>query len=103
MTVHLDDWIENFSVPWHRMPQGITTAIAQGCRPSDKDRKEMVRIIVDKMRLIENPKLSQCNRVASKIVRQYCSSFGDLLPGENEIFGNGYEILAAQLVKSKPS
>ncbi|KAI3352085.1 hypothetical protein L3Q82_020911 [Scortum barcoo] len=53
------------------MPPGITAAIAQEKRPSAKDRREMVRIIVEEMRLNEpNPSKSQCQTIAKMIVKR---------------------------------
>ncbi|XP_076594907.1 uncharacterized protein LOC143325601 isoform X2 [Chaetodon auriga] len=97
MTVNLSAWPENFSVPWNRMPTGIRTAIAQETRPSAKDRREMVRIIVDEMRLTElNPSKSQCLTVAWMIVKQHPRSFADVMKDGTKI-GSGFGSLVTQL------
>ncbi|KAF4113966.1 uncharacterized protein LOC131541152 [Onychostoma macrolepis] len=96
-TVDLSVWPENFEVPWNRMPSGIKTAIALGKRPTAKDRREMIRIVVDEMRLTElNPSKSQCLIVAKKIVKQYSQSFADVLVDGTRI-GTGYGSLLTQL------
>ncbi|KAA0713564.1 hypothetical protein E1301_Tti021829 [Triplophysa tibetana] len=78
--VDLTAWPENFEVPWNRMPTGIKTAIALGKRPAAKERREMVRTIVDEMRLAElNPSKSQCLTDAKQIVKQYPQCFADVL------------------------
>lgn len=97
MTVNLSAWPENFTVPWHRMPTGIRNAIAQETRPSAKDRREMVRIIVDEMRLSElNPSKSQCLTVARKIVKQHPKSFADVMK-DGTLIGSGFGSLVTQL------
>lgn len=96
-TVDLSVWPEKFEVPWNRMSSGIKTAIALGKRPTAKDRREMVRVIVDEMRLTElNPSKSQCLIVAKKIVRQYFQSFADVLRDGTKI-GTGYGSLLTQI------
>nr|XP_055062817.1 uncharacterized protein LOC129445849 [Misgurnus anguillicaudatus] len=96
-TVDLSVWPENFEVPWNRMSSDIKTAIALRKRPTAKDRREMVRIIVDEMRLTElNPSKSQCLIVAKKIVRQYPECFADVLRDGTKI-GTGYGSLLTQI------
>nr|XP_005158438.1 uncharacterized protein LOC101885684 [Danio rerio] len=96
-TVDLTVWPENFEVPWNRMSSGIKTATALGRRPTAKERREMVRIIVDEMRQTElNPSKSQCLIVAKKIVKQYPQSFADVLKDGTRI-GTGYGSLLIQL------
>lgn len=97
MTVNLSAWPENFTFPWNRMPTGIRNAIARETRPSAKDRREMVRIIVDEMRLSElNPSKSQCLTVARKIVRQHPKSFADVMK-DGTLIGSGFGSLVTQL------
>uniref|UniRef100_A0A0F8AHU0 Uncharacterized protein n=1 Tax=Larimichthys crocea TaxID=215358 RepID=A0A0F8AHU0_LARCR len=97
MTVNLSVWHENFSVPWNRMPPGITTAIALEKRPSAKDRRQMVRIIVEEMRLNEqNPSKSQCQAIAKMIVKQHPQSFADVMT-DGTVIGSGYASLMTQL------
>ena len=78
------------------MPHGIKTAIAREQRPSPRDRREMVRIVVDEMRLHElNPKRSDCLTIAKMIVKQYPKSFVDILKDGTRI-GSGYASLVNQ-------
>nr|XP_055063835.1 uncharacterized protein LOC129446653 [Misgurnus anguillicaudatus] len=96
-TLDLNAWPENFIVPWNQMPAGIKTAIAQGKRPSAKDRREMVRIIINEMRLTElNPSKSQCLTVAKMIVKQHPGSFADVMR-DGTVIGSGYGSLLSQL------
>lgn len=97
MTVNLGVWHENFTVPWDRMPPGITTAIALEKRPSAKDRRKMVRITVDEMRPNElNPSKSQCLTIAKMIVKQHPHSFADVMR-DGTVFGSGHRSLLTQL------
>ncbi|XP_046900231.1 uncharacterized protein LOC124483728 [Hypomesus transpacificus] len=97
MNLNLNAWPENLIVPWNQMPAGIRTAIAQEKRPSAKDRRGMVLIITDKMRLTElNPSKSQCLTVAKMIVKQHPGSFADVMR-YGTIIGSGYGSLLTQL------
>ncbi len=97
MTVNLSAWPENFNVPWNRMSAGIQTAITQEKRPSAQECREMVRIIVDEMRLSElNPTKSQCLTVAKMIVKQHPKSFADVMR-DGTVIGSGYGSLVTQL------
>ncbi|XP_053191212.1 uncharacterized protein LOC128375020 [Scomber japonicus] len=97
MTVNLSSWPEIFTFPWNRMPTGIRNAIAQETRPSAKDRREMVRVVVDDMRLSAlNPSKSQCQTVARKIVREHPKSFADVMK-DGTLIGSGFGSLATQL------
>lgn len=79
------------------MPAGITTAIAQEKRQSAKDRREMVWIVIDEMRLNElNPSKSQCLTVAKMIVKQHPKSFADVMR-DGTVIGSGYGSLLTQL------
>ncbi|XP_030214970.1 uncharacterized protein LOC115545705 [Gadus morhua] len=96
-TLDLSSWPDNFVVPWTRMPACITTAIALNDRPSPKSRREMVRILVDQMRLKDlNPTRANCIAVAKKIVREYPNSFADVLRDGTRI-GSGYVSLVTQI------
>ncbi|XP_063740194.1 uncharacterized protein LOC134864834 [Eleginops maclovinus] len=97
MSVNLSFWHENFSVPWNRMPPGIATAISLEKRPSAKDRREMLRILVDEMRLTEpNPSKSQCQTIAKMIVKQHPKSFADVMR-DGTVICSGYGSLLTQL------
>ncbi|KAL7888655.1 hypothetical protein AOLI_G00036290 [Acnodon oligacanthus] len=62
------------------MPHGIKMAIAREQRPTPRDHREMIRIIVDEMRLYElNPTRSDFFTVAKMIIKQYPKSFADIL------------------------
>ncbi|XP_076864064.1 uncharacterized protein LOC143516400 [Brachyhypopomus gauderio] len=96
-TVELDTWPDSFKVPWSKMPHGIKMAIAREQRPTPRDRREMVRIIVDEMRLSElNPTRSDCFTVAKMIAKPYPKSFADILKDGTRI-GSGYASLVNQL------
>ncbi|XP_041866818.1 uncharacterized protein LOC121655942 [Melanotaenia boesemani] len=96
-SVSLRTWPEDFEVPWNRMPAGVRSAIAEEKRPSAKDRRAMVRLIVDEMRMTElNPSKAQCLTVAKSIVQQYPQSFADIMR-DGTVIGSGYGSLLTQL------
>ncbi|XP_048119596.1 uncharacterized protein LOC125307588 [Alosa alosa] len=79
------------------MPPGIATARSLEKRPSAKDRREMVRILVDEMRLNEpNPSKSQCQTIAKMIVKQHPKSFVDVMR-DGTVIGSGYGSFLTQL------
>ncbi|CAL8249770.1 unnamed protein product [Boreogadus saida] len=79
------------------MPVCITTAVALNDRPSPKSRREMVRVLVDQMRLKDlNPTRADCVAVAKGIVREHPDSFADALRDGTRI-GSGYSSLVTQI------
>ncbi|TKS67895.1 Gamma-aminobutyric acid receptor subunit beta-3 GABA(A) receptor subunit beta-3 [Collichthys lucidus] len=71
--------------------------IALEKRPSAKDRRQMVRIIVEEMRLNEqNPSKSQCQAIAKMIVKQHPQSFADVMR-DGTVIDSGYASLMTQL------
>ncbi|XP_064205652.1 uncharacterized protein LOC135262573 [Anguilla rostrata] len=96
-SVDLEIWPHSFRIPWERMPLKLRTAIATGRRPTPADRKPMIRITVDEMRLVElNPTRADCHTIAKNIVKQYPKSFADALK-DGAIIGSGYASLVNQL------
>ncbi|KAK7896164.1 hypothetical protein WMY93_021489 [Mugilogobius chulae] len=90
-------WPENFQVPWKLMPADIQSAIAEGKRASPAGRRQMVRILADKMREYEqNPTRAQCAVICHNIVRQYPKTFADQM-SSGQIVGAGYESLLMQI------
>ncbi|XP_072319748.1 uncharacterized protein [Eucyclogobius newberryi] len=65
----LKTWPETFQVPWNLMPADIQSAIVEEKKASPGGRRQMVRIIADKMRKNElNPTRAQCAVVCRNIV-----------------------------------
>lgn len=96
-TVELNSWPDNFNIPWSKFPHELKMAIAREQRPTPRDRRAMVRIVVDEMRLVElNPSRSDCLTVAKMIVKEHPKSFADILKDGTKI-GSGYASLLNQL------
>ncbi|XP_065804977.1 uncharacterized protein [Labrus bergylta] len=90
-------WPDTFQVPWNLMPVEIHSAISNGKRPPPAARRQMIRVLADKVRRHEaNPTRSQCVTVCQKIIRQHPQSFADLQNNGN-LLGNGYTSLIIQL------
>ncbi|XP_049338743.1 uncharacterized protein LOC125803959 [Astyanax mexicanus] len=95
--IDLSTWLDKFKVPWSKMPQGIKLSINAQQRPTPRDRREMIRVIVDEIRLIEpNPTRSDCVTVAKMVVKEYPESFADILKDGTRI-GSGFASLVNQL------
>ncbi len=90
-------WPDTFQVPWEKMPKEIRSAIVDGKRPKPVERRQMVRVLVDEMRMYEaNPNRSQCLAVIRNIIRQYPKSFADMT-ADGSLLGGGYTSLLIQV------
>ncbi len=90
-------WPDTFQVPWEKMPKEIRSAIVDGKRPKPVERRQMVRVLVDEMRMYEaNPNRSQCLVVIRNIIRQYPKSFADMA-ADGSLLGGGYTSLLIQV------
>ncbi|CAB1344993.1 unnamed protein product, partial [Coregonus sp. 'balchen'] len=75
-TVDLDIWLENFIVTWGKTSMNLRSAIARGTWRTPGERREMVRITVDAMRVTEpNLTRADCRAIAKRMVQRYPSSF----------------------------
>ena len=93
----LNSWPHKFVVPWTRMPACLMNALALSDRPTPKSRREMVRVVVDEMRLHDlNPTRANCVTVAKKMVREYPDSLADTLSDGARV-GSGYASLVTQI------
>ena len=85
------------------MPHGIKTAIAREQHTSPRDRREMVRIVVDEMRLYElHLSRSDCLTISKIIVKQYPRSFADILKDDTRI-GNTNALMELEFTGRKIS
>lgn len=92
-----EDWISNFHVPWQQTPESLRRAIAEGRRVEAADRRLMVRITVDAMRVhCLNPNKKVCSEIAKTIVSEYPESFADLSK-EGELLSRRYSSLLTQI------
>lgn len=89
-------WDSNFDINWDDMPYGIKQAIMTSTRPSMKDRKIMIRKLVDNMKKYSaNPTLAQVSTIARKMCYQYPECFQDRI--DNVCMGSGYASIAKQI------
>ena len=71
-------WFEQYEVTFSNLPAPLKKAFLEKKRPSPKDRRQMVRIIVDDIvKLCPNPKSPQLSAVARKLCLRYPVSFRD--------------------------
>uniref|UniRef100_A0A8D0CSK2 Uncharacterized protein n=1 Tax=Sander lucioperca TaxID=283035 RepID=A0A8D0CSK2_SANLU len=98
VSVHNSTWMSTFSVPWEKMHESLKRCLAQTKRPKAADRRHMVRVIAEAIRLVcLNPPFRQCAELAKRIVDTYPElSFEDRTE-EGERLGNGYFTLSKQL------
>ncbi|XP_064482760.1 uncharacterized protein LOC135395533 [Ornithodoros turicata] len=89
------NWMENFKVPWDDMPASLKRALQQKIRPTPRDRRKMVRLIVARaMELCPRPLKHQLSVIAQRIINEYPNSFKDCLDGT--VIGSGYDSLLNQ-------
>ncbi|KAL1268697.1 hypothetical protein QQF64_034060 [Cirrhinus molitorella] len=87
------NWITTFHVPWEKMAPTLQQAISTEKRAAHSDRLEMIRVIVDTIRMqCPNPTRAECSQIAKNIVAQYPKTFADVTD-EEELLGSGYTSL----------
>uniref|UniRef100_A0A8C9X4V2 Uncharacterized protein n=1 Tax=Sander lucioperca TaxID=283035 RepID=A0A8C9X4V2_SANLU len=85
--VFSSQWVRDFQIPWEKIEQ----------RAAHSDRLQMIRVIVDAVRLhCMNPTRAQCAEIAKAVVAQYPKSFGDVTD-EGDVLGCGYTSLLNQI------
>lgn len=91
------EWAESFTVPWTKMTAKLQKTIAQKKRVEPSEKRAMVRLIVDEMRLFDpNPRREHVNIIARKIVQSHPATFEDRTD-EGERLGCGYHSLSQKL------
>lgn len=89
-------WVQQFAIPWSKMPQSLMDACEQKVRPKPSDRREMVRILCDGIRHHSTlPGRENLSKIASMVVKKYKESFCDLVG--DTVVGTGYESLRKQM------
>ncbi|XP_074539429.1 uncharacterized protein LOC141800652 isoform X4 [Halichoeres trimaculatus] len=90
-------WPQRFKVPWHKMPHGVMSAIANEKRPAPDMRRMMIRILVDEIRKYDaNPRSKDYYNICRDLVKQYPSSFADMT-SKGTIIGCGFTSLFTQV------
>ncbi|XP_071345452.1 uncharacterized protein [Trachinotus anak] len=90
---------ETYSVPWHKMPPNLMVPLGEKKRAPPKERREMVRIIIDDLLSKEpgRPGRAKLRGIAKQIVEQYPCSFQDRELNGTNVIGTGYDALFIQL------
>ncbi|XP_031167416.1 uncharacterized protein LOC116058713 [Sander lucioperca] len=90
---------ETYDVPWHKMPPNLMLALSEKKRPKPKERRELVRIVIDDVLSKERgrPGRAKLREIAKKIVEQYPCSFQDRELNGTKVIGTGYDALFIQL------
>lgn len=90
---------EPYAVPWHKMPPNLMLALREKKRPKPKERRELVRVIIDDVLCKENirPGRAKLREIARQIVQEYPFSFQDRELSGTKVIGTGYESLFIQL------
>lgn len=79
------------------MAPTLRQAISREKRAAHSDTLQMIRIIVDAIRIhCPNPTRAECSQTAKDIVAQYPKTFGDVTD-EGELLGCGYTSLLNQI------
>ncbi|XP_076857374.1 uncharacterized protein LOC143511681 [Brachyhypopomus gauderio] len=92
----LPNWIERFEIPWQRFPEELVQNLERQKRPSARQRREMVRIVVSEMmKICQNPTKHNTTEIAKMMVARYPKSLQDVIDGD--VIGPGYHSLVKQL------
>lgn len=87
---------EKFQIPWHKFPVTMMTALEEKRRPQPKDRRHMIRIIMEDMMASDiRPGRSKLKQVARQLVERYPDSLLDQC-GTN-VVGQGFASLVVQM------
>ncbi|XP_028831045.1 uncharacterized protein LOC114787569 isoform X3 [Denticeps clupeoides] len=90
------DWHHDFVVPWSKIPHSVRTKFEKQERPSGRERREIVRLIVDEVLTVcQNPRKKHLAEIARKMALKYPKSFKDI--SGHQTTGSGYDSLTKQL------
>lgn len=95
-SVFLPNWLDNFQIPWQKLPEEIVQSLERQTRPSPRLRREMVRIVVSEiMKVCSNPTKRHTTEIGKRMVAKYPKSLQDVIDGD--VVGLGYHSLVKQL------
>ncbi|KAL7880082.1 hypothetical protein SRHO_G00023360 [Serrasalmus rhombeus] len=90
------DWVDNFQIPWQKLPEELLQSLERQKRPSPRLRREMIRIVVSEiMKVCSNPTKRNSTEIGKRMVAKYPKSLQDVIEGD--VVGPGYHSLAKQL------
>ncbi|KAK0134929.1 hypothetical protein N1851_029255 [Merluccius polli] len=92
-----NNWHYSFNIPWNKIPSTTKKLLEDGKRPSDSQRREVVRVLVAEILAVCNkPGKRHITEIARKMVLQYPTSFRDVIEGQ--VVGTGYDSLTKQFI-----
>lgn len=84
------NWLQNFKIPWCKMPNSMMNTLNKGEKPSTSERRQMVRIISDEIRKFTHlPRKKAIDFITKNVVEKY-PSLKDNLCGDIISDGNVY-------------
>ncbi|KAK6466265.1 hypothetical protein HHUSO_G36549 [Huso huso] len=90
------DWFLRFEIPWEKLPTDLLYKLERQERPSPKQRREMIRLIINEVTgVCKRPSKKHLTDIARRIVAEYPKSLQDVIEGH--IVGSGYDSLVKQL------
>lgn len=94
------DWVDSFDIPWDNFPPELMDSLEREKRPSQRMRREMIRIVVGEMGL-KSACLSRrhSTEVAKKMVAKYPKSLKDVIEGD--VIRTGYGSLVNRVENVK--
>ncbi|XP_029914331.1 uncharacterized protein LOC115364059 [Myripristis murdjan] len=91
-----NNWHFIFEIPWSKMPSEFKRKLENRERPSGRERREFIRLMVGEILTIcPTPGKKHLSEIARKIVSAYPLSFRDVI--EDQVVGSGYDSLTKQL------
>ncbi|XP_056335164.1 uncharacterized protein LOC130246305 [Danio aesculapii] len=91
-----NNWHFSFEIPWSKIPSEITRKLENKERPTGRERRELIRLMVSEILTIcPTPGKKHLSEIARKIVAMYPQSFKDVI--EDQVVGSGYDSLTKQL------
>ena len=91
-------WANRYSIPWDKMPAQLRTCLKSKQRPTNKDRREMIRILCDDiLQVAGHIGRKEINTICQKIVSQYPDSFRDMDQKTVKVVGSGHDSILYQL------
>uniref|UniRef100_A0AAY4B042 Uncharacterized protein n=1 Tax=Denticeps clupeoides TaxID=299321 RepID=A0AAY4B042_9TELE len=95
-TPFMPNWADSFEIPWQKLPEELVQNLERQKRPSARQRREMVRIVVSEMmKICKNPTKHNTTEIAKRMVAKYPKSLQDVIDGD--VIGLGYHSLVKQL------
>ena len=92
----MPDWVENFQIPWQKLPEELLQSLERKRRPRPRLRREMVRIVVSEMMTMCNsPTKKNTTEIGKRMVSRYPESLRDVIEGD--VIESGYHSIVKQL------